>query len=859
MFNSTYTTAGISGGPISASNASLSTTSFNEGGYNPYSGYTDGSLASSCLSAFKSGYANQPTCTNFTTYTFYKTEGIESTGGAYTSTETYGDGYVDIWTGHSYFYTPTKTEITGSYVLTDIAICSGQLFSPSSPCCGQCTVQVQNGAQGQLNDPHGVQLIYWPTPAPSGQESVIVNSRGFTFVSPSPYVIFPSIYAFDLCSDRLGRQEGLTYTTMAFGQHELSTYDEPGEETRSFNFQDLTTCSSYFSGGPLDCRPQIALPTRLRDIDPLWSTCELDYFGGYDPPYVLSRVAAMAPVMTPSPIPVITSQPGPQPVTQPAPGMSAPSVPGPTPVKPPHPPNNPRPGGNDPPSSGPGEENSDAGGEHSDPVGGHSDPSEGHSNPSGGHSDPSGGHSDPSGGHSDPSGGHSDPSGGHSDPSEGHSGPGEIQNSPDDPGSHQGLPEPGIAQGWGPPESGPVNGQQGSNHPEHLPEGSPAVPAPGSEWSGPSGGDPPIQQGGSSQDPSGASGSGEPHDSGNQGQRPNGFDPAGGTGATNGFIAFVANQPIAASDVASGSIVLTGSQGLTTLHAGDPTVIIAGTPVALGYLDLVVGTSTYAVPPLTTGGTLYSEDASIEGGAGSGAGNGELKSADADADFSNAILSAFHAMLDPLTAPKITVGNEILTAKGLPNGDVILSDVSTSFTITKGASATVISGTPIALDALDGGGSELLKVGDSTATITLPPSATAFNPQQEVDGQDKTSVAIGSQVFGILPENISGKEDVVLTDSQGHRYTLYPGGAAVTISGEVISLDSMGDLIVRGSTTLQSLLPATDQAVTSLINPSPTAVDDTKGNGAKENSGGHLDVHMYWYLGSASVMIMYVF
>ena len=668
-------------------------------------------------------------------------------------------------------------------------------------------------------------MIYWPTPAPSGQESVIVDTRGFTFVSPSPYIVFPSIYAFNLCSDRFGRQKGLTFTTMAFGQHELSTYDEPGGETRSFDFQDLTTCSSFYPGGPLDCYPQIALPTRLRDIDPLWSTCELDYFGGYDPPYVLSRVATMAPVRTPSPMPIITPQPGPQPVTQPAPGMSAPSVPGPTPVKPPHPPDNPRPGGHDPPSSRPSEENSD----------------------------PSGEHSDPGGEHSDPSGGHSDPSGGHSDPSGGHSGPGEVHNSPDDPGSHQGshpgLPGPGIAQGGHPPGAGPTNGQQETNHPEHSPGDSPAAPSPGSGWSGSSGADPNIQQGGS----------GVTDSSGSQGQRPDALDPADGTGADNGFIAFVADQPIAASDVASGSLVLTGSQGLTTLHAGDPTMTIAGTPVALGFSDLVVGSSTYAIPPSATGDTPYSQDANIEEGAGPGAGTGEPKSVDADADFSNAILSAFHVMLDPLTAPKITVGNEVFTAQGLANGDVVLSDDSTSFTVIKGAPVTVISGTPIALDALDDGGSELLKVGDSAATITIPPSPTASNSQQQVTGQDKTSITIGSRVFGILPENASGKGDIVLTDSQGHRHTLYPGGADMTISGDVLSLGPMGDLIVRGSTTLQSLLPATDQTVISSINPSTTAVDDTKGNGTKENSGGRLNVHMYWHIGVGIVMIIYVF
>ena len=382
-----------------------------------------------------------------------------------------------------------------------------------------------------------------------------------------------------------------------------------------------------------------------------------------------------------------------------------------------------------------------------------------------------------------------------------------------------------------------------------CPRGSPAAPSPGNEWSGSSGGDPSIHQ----------DGSGVIDSSGSQGQKPDGLNSAGGTGADNGFIAFVANQPIAASDVASGFLVLTGSQGPTTLHAGDPTMLIAGTPVALGYSNLVVGSSTYALPHSATAGNPYLEDASTEGGAGSGGGIGDPRSDDADADFSNAILSAFHAMLDPLTAPKFTVGNEVLTAKALPNGDVVLGDDSTTFTLTSDAPTTFISGMPIALDALDSGGSELLKVGDSAATITIPPSPTAFSPQQQVNGQDKTSITIDSQGFGISPENANGKEDIVLTDSQGHRYTLYPGGTAVTVSGEVLSLDSTGDLIVQGGTTLQSLIPASEQTVISSTNPSPTAIDDTKGNGSEKNSGGRLNVHMYWYLGSGTVMIMYVF
>lgn len=134
---------------------------------------------------------------------------------------------------------------------------------------------------------------------------------GFTFTSPSIYVAFHSLSASDSCG-----YVGKTYvsTMLTFAPGELSTVQGPlyslGVEdfsTNVFNFADLP-CPPYsvmyddwYKPAPGDpYRPLIALPSKVRSIDPWWNTCtDAFYFTGYDPPRSLIAATEMVnPAMT---------------------------------------------------------------------------------------------------------------------------------------------------------------------------------------------------------------------------------------------------------------------------------------------------------------------------------------------------------------------------------------------------------------------------------------------------------------------------------------------------------------------------------------------------------------------------------
>ncbi|KAI9843387.1 MAG: hypothetical protein M1830_007708, partial [Pleopsidium flavum] len=74
---------------------------------------------------------------------------------------------------------------------------------------------------------------------------------------------------------------------------------------KSFNFADLpcppqsvweANNYTYYPGRPY--QPLLALPQKLQDIDPAWSTCISNKYQGIDPPRALSPVAALDPATT---------------------------------------------------------------------------------------------------------------------------------------------------------------------------------------------------------------------------------------------------------------------------------------------------------------------------------------------------------------------------------------------------------------------------------------------------------------------------------------------------------------------------------------------------------------------------------
>ena len=155
----------------------------------------------------------------------------------------------------------------------------------------------------------------------------IAVSDGFTFTSPSVYVAFYSLSATDDCGIR---GNNIKSTMLAFAPGELSTVQGhlwgggvQEQKTKVFNFADLP-CPPYdvmyddwYKPAPGEpYRPLIALPEKVRDLDPWWSACtDAFYFTGLDPPRTLQKATAMVTPASPAanPDPTITPDPA-QPV-----------------------------------------------------------------------------------------------------------------------------------------------------------------------------------------------------------------------------------------------------------------------------------------------------------------------------------------------------------------------------------------------------------------------------------------------------------------------------------------------------------------------------------------------------------------
>ncbi|KAF2468988.1 uncharacterized protein BDR25DRAFT_344171 [Lindgomyces ingoldianus] len=256
-----------------------------------------------------------------------------------TSTRTWFQGYYGtgslstVITGQSY-WTSTYTYVQNPF----------RAVKPTSPCCHKCTISAQT-----------IQLFFWPSSAAAPPPTVTglpadataavtgvpvngsgsyVDDTGFTFISPSVYLGFTSLGAHDRCGP-VG--EALYNTTLAFDPREISSilpytttatcivtvplsqggYTITVWENSMPNPQPLTysdvaqNCSSidgyyYFSKNPFynsagdPCHPVVAIPTRVQQLQPAWSSCGADYYGGfYDPPKTLQQGPVLVPTAEP--------------------------------------------------------------------------------------------------------------------------------------------------------------------------------------------------------------------------------------------------------------------------------------------------------------------------------------------------------------------------------------------------------------------------------------------------------------------------------------------------------------------------------------------------------------------------------
>ncbi|CAD6574518.1 MAG: hypothetical protein ASARMPREDX12_006808 [Alectoria sarmentosa] len=238
--------------------------------------------------------------------------------------------------------------------------------APTS-CCDKCEVAAS-----------AVQVVFWPPADASSNSSVGSNitgsinwnvtaapvqsaasyglvEDGFTFISPSVYVIYSSIQASASCvalfNSHIPIGSAYTAVTRAYEPNVLSSaiceaenmgagieycispvgdQDDPNycfqgidNGWRQINFSELydpppashllTRYQSCFPGHSINAdfasmmfvKPQLAFPPDVTDIDPVWatwggSTCTPVNLGVFDPPRVLQKATALAPVPTPA-------------------------------------------------------------------------------------------------------------------------------------------------------------------------------------------------------------------------------------------------------------------------------------------------------------------------------------------------------------------------------------------------------------------------------------------------------------------------------------------------------------------------------------------------------------------------------
>ncbi|MCJ1472084.1 hypothetical protein MMC13_000731 [Lambiella insularis] len=152
-------------------------------------------------------------------------------------------------------------------------------------------------------------VLYWPTPAVRPDITSYVDENGFTFISPSPYVIFANVTAENPC----GYQGSIiTAITIAFGPNELSTWvnGDYNGSIQSLNFADFNGCpQTYNSDNPTSCLPYLAFGTTLAStFQPAWSTCSFRDPILPDPPFALIPASNLLPKPT-SADPIATSTP----------------------------------------------------------------------------------------------------------------------------------------------------------------------------------------------------------------------------------------------------------------------------------------------------------------------------------------------------------------------------------------------------------------------------------------------------------------------------------------------------------------------------------------------------------------------
>ncbi|KAL8993547.1 MAG: hypothetical protein Q9169_006267 [Polycauliona sp. 2 TL-2023] len=218
-------------------------------------------------------------------------------------------------------------------------------------CCGYCKIEVPE-----------VRIVYWSpeTVAPNATHShgnfsaplskrgpVTAVEDGFTFTSPSVYIVYTSISASASCIAKTQSYHtvgGVHMVTRAYDAEALSTVRcvnsmGVGKDQRSviweaINYNDLyypipmsaslSRIDRCFSDrkdnepwGDWMKKPFISLPKDVSEIDPAWSTCSGVKLGAMDPPHALVPAAGFEDSSPSEP----ANPPSADPITQIAPSL----------------------------------------------------------------------------------------------------------------------------------------------------------------------------------------------------------------------------------------------------------------------------------------------------------------------------------------------------------------------------------------------------------------------------------------------------------------------------------------------------------------------------------------------------------
>lgn len=269
-----------------------------------------------------------------------------------------------------------------------------------------------------------------------------------------------------------------------------------------------------------------------------------------------------------------------------------------------------------------------------------------------------------------------------------------------------------------------------------------------------------------------------------------------------------------------------------TMNAGVAPITLDNTPISVGSSYVMIGTSSLALPNVSpdlpsvapNGHVVIAGTTLLQGGPGATIA-GTAVSLGANGLIIGSSTFAISSSVPALTPTLPLIGGQAVHVAS--NGDVVIAGT----TITPGKAGALISGTPVSL------GSNGLVVGSSTYAVPAPSSAPTLpsiggqQVQQAANGGvvvagttllpgtpgmmisgtsvtlDSAGLIVGSSTYALQTSTSAGVYTIggetitagpsseVLLGGQ----TLSLGGAAATVSGTIISLDSVG-LVVGHNT-----------------------------------------------------------